>query len=143
MSLLKNSAIDLLLVQTTDGTSDPDGRSVDMLGFDGCVFVCIVGTITGSGTVNMSIAQSSDDSTYNAITGAAAQADLAADSDKPLVVDVYKPGDRYLRPTVTRSTAASILGGIVSIRYKGRKAPFTQNTSMHAATPVLVASGVE
>ncbi len=143
MNLSKNCGIDLLLVQTADGTTDPDGRSVDMLGFDGCVFICVVGVITTTGTVNMSIAQSSDDTTYNAISGAAAQADLAADGDKLLVVDVYKPGDRYLRPTVTRATANSILGGIVSVRYKGRKSPFTQNTSMYAATTTLIASGVE
>lgn len=137
MSLLENVAQDLVLAQTADGSTDPDTTAVDMLGFDSCVFTCIVGAITGSGTVNMAIYQSADDVTYNAIPECAAQADLSADSDKLLSIEVVKPTDRYLKATITRKIANSILGGVITIRHKARKAPITQNASMYAATRVI------
>ena len=114
--------VKLTLVQAglADGQTDPDSSSVDMSGFDGVLFVGIVGTITGSGTVTMIAAQSSDDSTFNTLSGASVVATAAADSDKLLVIDIQRPVDRYVRTSLTRATANSIYGGTLAIQYKAR-----------------------
>ncbi|MDX9861657.1 MAG: hypothetical protein RBS99_12150, partial [Rhodospirillales bacterium] len=79
--------IKLTLVQAglADGQTDPDSSSVDMAGFDGVMFIGIVGTITGAGTVTLTAEQSSDDGVadaFAALTGASVVATAAAESDK-------------------------------------------------------------
>ena len=129
--LVKATKFTLVQAALADGQSDPDGSSVDMAGYDGCLFAAIVGTITTTGTANMVIKQSDDDGSlddYTAISGATATASAAAQSDRMLIIDIYQPNKRYLRPTLTRATANSIIGGIIAIRYMAKDRPITQAT---------------
>lgn len=122
--------IKLTLVQAAlaDGQSDPDSTAVDMAGFDGVMFVGLVGTITGAGTVTLTGQQSSDNGVADAfapMTGAAVVATAAAESDKLLVLDIDQPRERYVRTNLTRAVANSIYGGTLAIQYKARSKPTT------------------
>jgi len=126
-----------------DGQTDPDSTAVDMAGFDGVVFIGVIGTITGTGTVTLAAAQSSDNSTFNALSGGSDAASGSADSDKLLMVDVYKPADRYVRTTLTRATANSVYGGTIALQYRARSKPTTHTAASLAGTPVQVTTPAE
>jgi len=132
MNLCKEVKCTLVQVALADGATDPDSDSVDMEGFDGVMFLGIVGTIAATGTVTLAAEQSSDDSTFNALSGISAEAG-AADDDKFLLLDVYRPTDRYVRTALTRGTADSVYGGTIAIQYKARKKPTVQDASTLAA----------
>jgi len=40
-----------------------------------------------------------------------------------LVLDVYRPAKRYVRPVVLRATANAVIDGVIAIQYKGGKLP--------------------
>lgn len=134
--LTEVTALKQVLGYQADGQTDPDTATVDMAGYDGCVFICHVGTITGSGTVSMQVKGSATDAVGAAISGAVAQADAAADSDKVLIVDLWKPAFRYLAATITRATDNSIIGAVTAIRYAPRVMPTTHDSASLAAAIV-------
>jgi hypothetical protein len=145
MNLSENVKITLVQAALADGQTDPDSSSVDMAGFDGVMFVGIVGTITGSGTANLVVAQSSDDGStdaYNSLTGLTVTATAAAQSDRVLVLDCFRPTKRYVRTTLTRAVANSIWGGTLAIQYSGKNRPTVQDATT-VLTAVLAASPVE
>jgi hypothetical protein len=134
--------IKLTLVQAAlaDGQTDPDSTAVDMAGFDGVMFVGIVGTITGAGTVTLKAQQSDDNGVADAfsdLSGVSAQATGAdADSDKLLVLDIDQPSKRYVRTNLTRATANAIYGGTLAIQYKARVKP-TATAAVQLAASIV------
>lgn len=126
-----------------DGQGDPDSDRVDMAGFDGVMFICEIGTITGSGTVTMVAKQAATDAVGDALSGASVEASGSADSDKNLVIDIFRPGDRYLGVSLTRATANSIIGGVTAMQYHARNKPTTHDSSSMAADAVGLVSPAE
>lgn len=134
--------VSLVQAPLADGQTDPDSDSVDMSGYDGCLFLGIVGDVTGSGTAKIEVEQSEDDSSFDALASASATASGSDDSDKLLGVDVYPhnpENGRYLRTALTRATANSVWGGTLAIRYKARSRPVAQTAAQWAASLVQVA----
>lgn len=134
--LTEEVSLKVVLGYQADGQSDPDTATVDMAGYDGCLFICMCGTITGSGTVSMQVKGSATDAVGASISGAVAQADTSTDSDKVLMVDLMNPAYRYLSATITRATANSIIGGVLAIRYKARTKSVSQDSASLAAAVV-------
>lgn len=141
--LSEDVKVSLIQAPQDDGQGDPTSTSVDMAGWDGCLFVGIVGVITTTGTVLLAVQQSADNVNFNALVGATAQADLAADSDKMLMIDVQNPTDRYLNTLLTRAAANSIYGGTIAIQYRGKNLPCTQPAAMLAAALVKLFAPAE
>jgi hypothetical protein len=138
--LSERIAVDVIQAALADGQTDPDSDSIDMQGWDGCLFIGSVGTITGAGTVDLTVEGSADDSSFAALSGATAQASAAADSDKILAIDVLQPKDtdRYLRTALTRGTANSVYNGTLAMRYRAREFPTTWTAADLAADLVQV-----
>lgn len=132
MNLSKEVKVTLVQAALADGQTDPDSDSVDMTGFDGVMFVGIIGTVAATGTVSLQAAQSADDSSFDDLSGMVAAGD-ADDDDMFLLLDVYRPTDRYVRTTLTRGTANSVYGGTLAIQYKATKKPTTHDASTLAA----------
>lgn len=107
-----------------------------MQGFEVVMFIGIVGTITTGGTASLKAAQSSDDSSFSDLSGVVG-AGAAGGSDKFLVLDVYKPLERYVRTTLTRAVANSIYGGTIAIQYGAHKRPTVYDAATIAAATVL------
>ncbi len=127
-----------------DGQSDPNSSRVDMAGYDGVLFLCGIGTITGSGTVLMTAKQAATDIAGDALSGATAQADTSTDGDKVLMIDIFRPKDRYLGVTLTRAVANSVIGGVWALQYRSQdKRPLTQDSSSLAASLVKLVSPAE
>ena len=125
-------------------STDSDGAVLDMEGYDGAVFVVAIEDSVDTGVATMTIEESSaSGGTYAAITGAVATATSAADDDlntQLLVVDVYRPQERYLHCTLTSATANIAFGTQYQFAYQGKKSPATQISAEIAALTVVAGS---
>lgn len=121
---------------------DSDGTELDMQNYDGAIFVVAIEDSANTGVATMTIEGSdTSGSGYAAITGAVATATSAADDDlntKLLVVDIYRPANRYLHCTLTSATANIAYGTQLQFAYRGRNAPITQITAEIAQLTSLV-----
>ena len=136
--------IKLTLVQEplADGQTDPDSDRVDMSGYDGVLFVGILGTIADTGTVTLTAKQAATDIVGTALTDGSVEA-AADDDDKLLVIDIFRPTKRYVGTTLTRGTANSVYGGTLAIQYKARSRPTTQAAAQLAAAMAQLVSPAE
>ena len=141
MNLGKSIVLDLVQAGLADGTTDPDSSSVDMQGFEGVMFVGIIGAQDAAATAAIQAAGSTDDSTFADITGALATSPVNSD-DKILVLDVYRPQDRYIRTTLTRAgTTNTTWGGTLAIRYGAHNKPTTHTAATLAVAMATVIGG--
>lgn len=138
-SILKDCAIDLVKTNVAAGSSDiTDAAEVDMAGYDGVIFIALLGTLTAGQVTKLRANGGNVSGTHAELAGATTAAAADGDSNTALVVDVYRPIHRYMRPSVLRATQNAVVNGILAIRYKGSKAPVTQAATI--AEAVLVAS---
>lgn len=110
---------------TATGTTTIDSAEVDMAGWDGVLFIVRL----GSPAVNNNIRAQQD-----IVTGMASAADLEGTlvgnhaTDTPLILDVKRPRERFVRCRVTRGTTTTI-DSLVAIQYRGRNRSFSQPTN--------------
>lgn len=125
---------------TTDGTNYKNAAStndalvsnyVDMLGWEGVVFVVLTGDNANTATLALKVSQcDTSGGSYTDLTGTSSTMTCAA-SDKDYAMmglDVRRPGERYLKTTLTRATANTVIDGLIAIQYGPIKAPITQGT---------------
>lgn len=110
--------------------TDDDSAIVDTSGYDGVMFVCPISDSAATGVATMTAQQN----TANSVTGMAALAGGAATltsatnddiNGQCLVVDVYRPLERYVRVKRTSATANIAFGDVLAILYHGRTGPAT------------------
>lgn len=126
--LLQKCKIDQVLGYYAAGTTKRTSDIIDMAGWDGVCFVAGLGTIIENGTLDVFVEQNTANSTSGmarlatttAHTVTAANALLAKSA---IVVDVYRPQERYLQCNITPAAQNAVILGIVAIRYRGRVAP--------------------
>lgn len=122
------------------GTTDiTPSAGIDMSGFEGCLFMVDLGTITASAVTSIKVQQSSDDGSSDAYSDLEGTSVTIADTDdnKIAYVDVYRPQKRYLKLIVDRGTQNAVVDGITAIQYGPRVLPTT-----HDSTTVLSGSEV-
>lgn len=128
------------------GSTDSNGTAVDMGvdgGYDGVMFIALLGTLTASQVTALHAQQSSDNGSaddFTDIEGSEVGPMADGDSNKMLVLDVYRPTKQYVRPVVDRATANAVIDGVIAIQYRGRKLPTSQAASV-AASLALVSPG--
>lgn len=106
---------------------------VDMLGWENCLFICIVGAITDAPTFKIMENTASSSGTNSAITGAvSAEVDDSTGDESLVLIDVKRDSisKRYLAVEVdfdADGSSASIWG-VIAIRYNGNgiSYPITQ-----------------
>lgn len=122
--------------------TDDNSTAIDTAGFDGVLFVCPITDCADTGVASMIAEQeTTSGGTFAALAGATATATSAADDDlntKLLIVDVYRPRERYVRVNRTSATANIAFGAVVAILYKGHKMPITQATAEVADSAMAV-----
>ena len=137
MQLLPNSAFTLCstaLISTQD--TDIDGTPVDMSGFDGVCF--IVPIIASSDTTDSLLGivgaeSNSSAGTYvDYTTGSGCVKYISTGSgggdDRLVILDIYKPHDRWVRPTIF-GTSEVMHGGCIAIQYHSLAGPVAQSTA--------------
>lgn len=142
MQLTKNVKISVVSGAAVAGTSSIDSSVLDMTGYDGVMFIALLGDVTDTSVLTLTAKGNSANSTSSPapVTQKATDAFTAnattADS-KALVVDVFKPTLRYMFATLTRATANAVVGGIVAIQYSASNKPTSHDASVIASAAGL------
>lgn len=124
------------------GTSDINGATLDMQGWDGVLMVVHVGAIVATAVTGIRAQQGAAANMSDAADLAgSAQAIADTDDDKVYFIDLSRPQERYVRLVVDRATANATIGGATYIQYRGRKAPVTHATGVSGERHVSPAEG--
>jgi hypothetical protein len=142
--MLNNAKIDQVLGYTAAGQTKKTSDIIDMDGYDGVLFVAGLGTVLENGTVDVYVEQNDANSTSGmarlATTAAyTITAGNAAVAKSAIVVDVYKPGERYIQCNVTPAVANAVILGVVAIRYKSHLCPVTNDSLLQSTRLVTPA----
>lgn len=129
-SMLKEGVFDKVLGNTAAGTTDTlNGDIVDLRDFDSACLIAVMGdvTINAVGTLKAYCGDAAalGDGAYKAIT-ATFTADATSADNKLVILDVIRPGKRYVRADFVRATANIAVESIIVIRYNARAIPTTQ-----------------
>jgi hypothetical protein len=106
--------------------------TIDMAGWTGVVFVAHLGDVTTGSVLGLKAEHSDDDdSGFADLAGALAFTAGASDADnKLLVLDVVRPTKRYVRASLTRTTANAVVNGIQAIKYGPLHRPIAQGDTV-------------
>ena len=140
VNMIKGVKVSRSLNAVAAGITVQNGAVIDMQGFDGVQFILLVGALTATQVTGLKAQQGNASNLSDAadLAGSAVGPLADGDGNKALVLDVYRPLERYIRPVVTRATANAVIDGVIAIQYRGRKAPVTQDTTFVAANKMLV-----
>lgn len=112
------------------GTSNQTSSSIDTRGATTVRWIASLGTLTASQVTKLKVQESDDNATWSDVTGAETPAMADADSNKLLIVDIYKPQKRYQQAIVERATANAVINGVIAELYLEDFQPVTQDASV-------------
>ena len=130
LNLLKNIKITRVLAAQADGQDTWSSDILDMSGFDGIMFIAKFDDVDNTSVLTLQAQQNTIDSTVGMATlsGSSTYTAAATDADNDLLVlDIYRPRERYLRAQVVAATANATVSGVIAIQYnKIGETPITQ-----------------
>jgi len=134
MNLLHEAKVTRVQNAAAVGTSTLTTAAVDMAGWDGVMFLVLFGTIT-DGTPSIKARQGQQ---ANMSDGADLLGTLVAgaitDDNKGLIVDVYRPQERYVDAQIIRAGATgAVVDGAIAVQYRGRTKPSVQDVTIAAS----------
>jgi hypothetical protein len=106
------------------GTTDINGATLDMQGFEGVLIEVVFGAIT-AGAVTSIKAQQGDESDLSDAADLEDTGQTIADDDdnETFYIDLYKPEERYVRLVVDRGTQNAVVASATYYQYGAHKAP--------------------
>lgn len=116
--LLENIKITRVLDNQTAATSSKGTSVLDMQGYQGVVFVAALSV--GHATNNYMKAQQGTTSTTTGFADLLGTKIQSTASALQLVLDIYRPRERFVRAVVIRATS-SVIYPVWAIQYSGRK----------------------
>lgn len=137
-SLLKNVKVTPVAASAVAAQTEVLTSVLDMSGYDGVMFVALLGDVTATSVLTLTAKGNSASSTSSPtpvtqIATAAFTAGASDADDKALVVDVFDPMLRYVFASLTRTTANAVVNGIIAIQYKSEYKPTTQAATVIAS----------
>jgi len=138
MNLLKNVKVTYAAASSAAAQTEVLTSVLDMQGYDGVMFVALLGDVTATSVLTLTVKGNTASSTSSPapiaqkattpFTAGASDADSTA-----LVVDVYDPALRYVFASLTRTTANAVVNGIIAIQYTAEYVPTTQDVTVLAS----------
>ena len=116
------------------------GEIIDTAGFDGACFIYNLGTVVNGAAITLKIYSGTDSTVSDVaeLSGASAAIAVASsDSNQRLIVDVVKPRERYLRPTIVTATQDVTINSAICILYNPDVKPVTQPATVEVGTLVI------
>lgn len=131
----KQNLISQVLGYFAAGTTKRTSSILDMAGYDGVLFIIGLGTLIENGTLDGFVEQNSANSTSGmarlaTTTVYTVTAADAAKAQSCILIDVYRPQERYLQCNITPATQNAVILGMVAIRYHGRVKPESQDSTV-------------
>jgi hypothetical protein len=120
LSLVKETRVVRCVNSTAAGITVIDGSSVDCAGYQGVLFVAQIGALTATQVTELKAQHSLDngvDDAFADLAGSHVGPMLDTQSDLMLLLDVYRPQKRYVRPVVVRGTADAAIDSVIAILY--------------------------
>lgn len=112
-------------------TTDINGATLDMSGWEGVLTIINFGVITGSAVTTIKMQQDSASGMGTAQDLLGTEQTIADDDDeKTFFIDLYRPLERYVRLVVPRATQNAVIGGATYIQYGAKKAPSSEGTNV-------------
>jgi len=144
MELSKNGKISQAIAPAAGvaATTDINGATLDMQGFEGALIIVTFGAITATAVTSIKAqqGQQSDLSDAADLLGSA-QAIADRDDEKVFYIDVHKPRERYVRVVVDRGTANAVVASAEYIQYGPHKAPTIHGANVAGETHISPAEG--
>ncbi len=129
-SLGRNCKVTLINTGEVAGYGDTiTSDEIDMAGYEGCLFLVHMGTISGSAATTCYVNQAATTGGSEARLEGTRITIAEGDDDEIQLMDVYRPEEQFLEVEVTRATANSVIQSIVAIQYGSRKPPVTHDSS--------------
>lgn len=137
MNLSANTKTTLASAATAVGTTTVVGSTLDMSGFDGVMFILVLGAFTdGTPGVKASSGAASNGSDKQDLLGALASVGVTSEV---AILDLYRPLDRYVTPQIVRGGATgAVIDSLIAIQYCASSKPTTQDASTVAAAVLAV-----
>lgn len=134
MNLSSNVKVSLASGAAAVATTNVNGSTLDMSGFDGVVFILQAGAITdGNLAVKAAGGAASDGSDKSDLAGTLTTITNAQDTDLA-VLDLYRPLQRYVTPVIVRGgSTGAVVQGLVAIQYCGSTKPTVQDATVALA----------
>lgn len=114
---------------TVAGQTAINCTSVDTLGFSAYRHIVILGTLTATQVTSVKAQESVDNSVWTDVVAAVTANAADADSNKTLILDIYKPQQRYARAVVQRATANAVVIAVITELWVADFQPTTQDAS--------------
>lgn len=112
------------------GTTAINGATLDMSGYEGVLFLCVMGAITATAVTSLKAQQGNASNMSDAADLAGTGITIADDDDNQVfVLDVYRPQERYVRPVVSRGTANAVVQSCLAVQYGARSRPTVINVT--------------
>ncbi len=142
MNMLKDIKVTYghVAVANAANTDVATGR-VDMQGYDGVMCILPLTDSANTGVATLTGRSAATDVAGAALSGAVATAtDAGGDAlnSKCLVVDIFKPLERYVDFRIQSSVANVAFGDAIIIQYRASKKPTAQASAQVAASTLVV-----
>jgi len=143
-NLLNNIKLYYVNAAIANANNTNDASDIlDLSGWEGVIFLVPITDCAQTGVATLTVQQNTINSASGmaALAGAVATATSAANDDlngKLLVVDLYRPTERYIRSVLTSATANIAFGDTIAILYQGSKMPVAQLAAEVADSAVVV-----
>lgn len=144
MELGKNSKVTIAITSANGvaATSDINGVTLDMQGFESVLMIVTFGVITGSAATSIKVQQDSASGMGTAQDLLGTKQTIADDDDeKTFYVDLIKPQERYVRLVVLRATQNAVVASATYIQTRARKAPTSHGTNVSGETHISPIEG--
>lgn len=124
------------------GTTDIEGVTLDMQGFEGVLILVTMGAITANAVTSIKAQQGAASNLSDAADLAGTAQTIAdTDDEKTFFINVYRPQERYVRLYVDRATANAVVASAEYIQYGARKEPTTHGSNVSGETHVSPSEG--
>ena len=131
MNLAQNVKITRALNAVAAGQTAQNGAVIDMANFEGIVFIAALRTLASGAVTGIKAQQGNQANLSDAADLAGTAVSIADTEDNELLVlDIYRPAERYVRAVVTRGTADAVIDGVIAIQYGPRVLPATQDATV-------------
>jgi hypothetical protein len=131
-NLSKNINVVRVVNAQAAGLTAFTGTHVDMQGYDSVIFIAGLGALTATQVTSLQAQNGSlvNDTDQANITNAITAAMADGDSNKLLILEVFRPLLRYVRPVINRATANAVIDFCIAIQFSGDKLPPTLDASV-------------
>lgn len=125
--------------EVTAGTSDSNGATIDMQGYEGVIFLAVLGTPADDNGIKAQQDSASGMGTAADLLGSQVLSDA---TETVVAVQIHKPRERYVRSVVVRGTSTTVPAGF-AIQYGPRTLPVDNDalTDVAAESHVSPAEG--